>query len=529
NTNLVTILTGAPNVAPVAVADTVQLVDDQPVLIDVLANDSDSDGVLVPASVAVVILPLHGTADVDTLTGGILYTPDAGYVGADSLAYTVEDDFGYASNPAVVTIAVPDVVAPAAVAQLDATGGAGAVVLAWDGVPADADSLEVWRAVWRGGDGQSAYPLYDDAPGSLLPVRPADHAAILADSTWTLAALLPASATGYVDSLSVRGDWHYEIFARDAAGNTSLPTSVAPRALSYLLGDVADGGDAVVDSLDVAVLTAAFGTLRGGDGFDAALDIGPTADGTTAGVPLTDGAVDFEDAMIAAMNYGNPAAPAAAGGDVLLAWRQPAPGTWVLSLEQPHASLKGLRVVCALPDSVTAAVVAGALGDGQSAPLLVADADSLGIAVVALGGGAVIEGSGELLVLTLSGPADLTTAVVTARATDNTDLVVTYAQVSAVPGAPAAAFGLAQNSPNPFNPQTTIRFALDRGGRVRLAVFDVRGRLVAKLVDGDLPAGAHSVVWDGHDGRGAPVGSGVYLYRLESGGQAETRRMTLVK
>jgi len=99
-----------------------------------------------------------------------------------------------------------------------------------------------------------------------------------------------------------------------------------------------------------------------------------------------------------------------------------------------------------------------------------------------------------------------------------------------VPETPSASeVTLAQNAPNPFNPSTVISFNLPRDGRVSLRVFDVRGRLVRTLVDGNQPAGAHAVDWDGRDDRGAPAASGVYLYRLEAGGQARQRSMLLVK
>jgi hypothetical protein len=241
--------------------------------------------------------------------------------------------------------------------------------------------------------------------------------------------------------------------------------------------------------------------------------------------------VDFEDVMIVAMNHGAPAAPASAGGEVRLAWRRPAPDVWVLHLEEPHASLKGLRVTLAVPVGKAAQVVGGSLAAAQAEPVFVANAapDSVDAAVVVLGGGAVFAGAGELLVITLSEPAELPAPAVTARAADNTDLVTSFAQVSGVPGAPVAAFGLDQNSPNPFNPRTTIRFSLPEAGRTRLAVYDIRGRRVALLVDEVLAAGDHAVVWDGRDGRGGRAGSGVYLYRLEAKGQVTSRRMTLVK
>ena len=86
------------------------------------------------------------------------------------------------------------------------------------------------------------------------------------------------------------------------------------------------------------------------------------------------------------------------------------------------------------------------------------------------------------------------------------------------------AFTLEQNFPNPFNPSTTIRYNLRESGQVRLEVFDVNGRQVATLVDGNQASGAHSVVFDA---RG--LASGTYIYRLQLGAQVLTRKMTLIK
>jgi hypothetical protein len=84
-------------------------------------------------------------------------------------------------------------------------------------------------------------------------------------------------------------------------------------------------------------------------------------------------------------------------------------------------------------------------------------------------------------------------------------------------------------TPNPFNPQTTISFSLSAAGRVRLAIYDVAGRLVATLADGLFSSGRHALVWNGQDETGRHVVSGVYLYKLEAGSYVETRRMTLLK
>jgi hypothetical protein len=107
-------------------------------------------------------------------------------------------------------------------------------------------------------------------------------------------------------------------------------------------------------------------------------------------------------------------------------------------------------------------------------------------------------------------------------------------QVSGVPedGPPEQVpthFFLAQNAPNPFNPVTTIRFGLPAPRHVRLTVYDLVGRPVIRLLDTDLEAGMHEAEWRGHDDRGRRVASGVYIYRIQTDGFEQTRRLSLIK
>ncbi|MDH4038139.1 MAG: T9SS type A sorting domain-containing protein [Candidatus Krumholzibacteria bacterium] len=88
---------------------------------------------------------------------------------------------------------------------------------------------------------------------------------------------------------------------------------------------------------------------------------------------------------------------------------------------------------------------------------------------------------------------------------------------------------LGQNQPNPFNPSTSIRFAVPVASRVSLRVYDVAGRLVRTLADQDYAAGEHGVTWDGRDGRGEAVSAGVYFYRLAALDETRTRKMILLK
>jgi len=91
------------------------------------------------------------------------------------------------------------------------------------------------------------------------------------------------------------------------------------------------------------------------------------------------------------------------------------------------------------------------------------------------------------------------------------------------------AFGLHQNSPNPFNPSTAIRFELTAGTPVQLKIFDVSGALVTTLLDQPLPAGFHEAAWSGRDAQGRAVPSGVYFYRITAGVNIETKSMMLIR
>jgi hypothetical protein len=90
-------------------------------------------------------------------------------------------------------------------------------------------------------------------------------------------------------------------------------------------------------------------------------------------------------------------------------------------------------------------------------------------------------------------------------------------------------FELGQNYPNPFNPTTEISFALPKAGPVRLEVYDLTGRVVATLVNQDLQAGTHKVMWNARGADGTSLASGVYLYRITASDFVATKKMVLLK
>lgn len=116
-----------------------------------------------------------------------------------------------------------------------------------------------------------------------------------------------------------------------------------------------------------------------------------------------------------------------------------------------------------------------------------------------------------------------------AETVDEVELTVNLAR-SGDPSLPAR-LTLLGNTPNPFNPSTTIKFAVPAGTHTdhSLNVYDPRGRLVRQLASGPVTPGSHAVVWDGRNSAGDPVGSGVYLYRVVVGQQKTTGKMTLLK
>ena len=91
------------------------------------------------------------------------------------------------------------------------------------------------------------------------------------------------------------------------------------------------------------------------------------------------------------------------------------------------------------------------------------------------------------------------------------------------------AFGWMVNYPNPFNATTVIDFNLIQAQSVTLDIYDIKGRLVRRLWDGPLSAGAHHVRWDGFDERGVSVATGIYLGWLRSAGETQVQKMLLLR
>ncbi len=105
----------------------------------------------------------------------------------------------------------------------------------------------------------------------------------------------------------------------------------------------------------------------------------------------------------------------------------------------------------------------------------------------------------------------------------------TATAVESAGSAPDPGLRLLDVAPNPFNPQTTIRFEVDRTGPIALTVHDLAGRRVRTLLDGVVPSGSHAAAWDGRGQDGRVLASGVYLVRLRGNGEAVVRRVVMVR
>jgi len=88
---------------------------------------------------------------------------------------------------------------------------------------------------------------------------------------------------------------------------------------------------------------------------------------------------------------------------------------------------------------------------------------------------------------------------------------------------------LEQNDPNPFYNVTKIEFEIPETSNLKMVIYDVCGGLVRTIMDSPLPAGTHSIEWDGNDDNGKTVDAGVYLYKLYAGVYSVTRKMVLLR
>ena len=193
-----------------------------------------------------------------------------------------------------------------------------------------------------------------------------------------------------------------------------------------------------------------------------------------------------------------------------------------LKTVQPQTSIHKLYIVLSYNDAIPLAPGTGAIATlhftiGLAAPDGRVDIDSttVGIGTVTRFALTSLDGNRSIYPFFHAGGVDIT-AVTDVGDIGTGDLLPTD-------------FALSQNYPNPFNPTTNFELSLPTATAVRLDVFNVLGQKVRTLVDEYLPAGVHVVTFDGTNGEGAALSSGVYFYRVTTDSYAATRKMVLVK
>ena len=434
------------------------------------------------------------------------------------------------------------------VTGITALAGHAKIDLAWNYSGDPANAVEIWRGMWYGDasadSSVSAYPEYDDLPADFIPVRPVDRAAAAAGgSGWDLVATVGSATTSWQDFPNPpaglrRGIYYYEIFVSDTIGGYSDRATDNAWAHSYLPGDFGlpdapHGWDGAISlSPDINTFSLCYGAAEADASYNADCDIGPTDDFGGMGIPGTDNVIDFADLMIIAQNYDSVLAklmPAAGGPTAVMGWREIAAGVWSLRLIEPCRDLKGLRLSSDSP-GLSATVAAGELLKSQAGPCFVQNIPGRGLdaGLALLGGGMSITGAGELLRVDLGAGVDPADLRIDVRDSANRPIEFRIDVDAGTPANPAASW-MGLNHPNPFNPATTIEFALTAPQRVRLTVFTVDGGRVATLVDAEFPAGTHQTAWDGRNDRGRTMPSGVYFYLIEAGDLKQARKMTLLR
>ena len=177
------------------------------------------------------------------------------------------------------------------------------------------------------------------------------------------------------------------------------------------------------------------------------------------------------------------------------------------------------------------AVMDVATDDAYANYQVIHNANEEDMQIALAGSNAKLEGEGNVFWIRFQpqgdGPFRFVLTPVTLNGTpfENGEIVVEREVISKLP----LEFALHPNMPNPFNPQTTIRYDLPEASHVSLAIYNVMGQLVNVLVSERQDAGFYEAVWDGKDALGRSVGSGLYLMHMQAGDFRHTQKMLMLK
>lgn len=420
--------------------------------------------------------------------------------------------------------------------------GTTAINLVWDAPGPGSDSAEIWRK------GFGDYPEFDDGTGS-TPNLPAGGA-----SGWTLVTTLPASSTTFTDETTTRDFWYYTIRFFDSDDILTGVSNMTGGTLNYHLGDVVDAvaplggvGDNVVDVADIALLGANYQVVLSDPPPDSrsSMDIGPTMDSSLDARPTTDNSLQFEDLILFGINYNHVgkdyrSPPPAVSNAIKLVVGSNTKGRDRIEVAVRMSGdglIQGLSVPLVWDSRVVQPVgmyAGDLLADQGGANLVLTpkpgtiDAALCGVRPTGISGEGLLA-TVEFRVLTAGDPK-IALGDAVARDATNKEVTLEGSVEQDTPGNSLPNHSILHRAaPNPFNPATRVSFSLKVGGAVKVQVFSMRGKLVKTLVDGNLEAGNHSLMWDGKDNGGRGVSSGTYLLRMVSPDQVQSQKITMMK
>jgi hypothetical protein len=471
---------------------------------------------------------------------------DALSQGSHAICFRVKDDAGNWNGEGTPDTYCwqfnKDTVAPPPPTNLVALPGYDKVHLSWTNPPADPNiaGIEVRRVGW--GD----YPQYG-TPGPGAPAYPTSPAQAIA--------LVPGPA--YDDaSMTVRDIYYYAVVAKDVAGNYSvLDPAGTDRSTSYWLGDISPAmtGNGTIQITDLAMFSLTFGQIQGGGAWNAEGDFGPTDDWSRFGIPTPDDMVDFEDLMILAMNYGNVSPLGTSGAPSVLASRaalseqvrfrlvllarDDGRATYAVMIENASQVLKGFSLKLSYGagneiESVTASNDLTGKASEHFFGVISRGSSVTEICVAALGVNRAFSHTGEVARVVVR---ERTSGSLQLKSADLRDLNNQRDETALSGGGTETPFipttsTVMQNYPNPFNPTTQITYDVAIAGPVKIEIFDVSGHRVRTLVSSHKDAGRFTAAWDGRDGNGTEVHSGVYFYRMTAPGYTSpAKKMLLLK
>ncbi len=459
---------------------------------------------------------------------------------------TDDNELGNADSCSYTWCFTKDITAPPAPADLTAKPGHNKVKLTWSNASSDFDHTVIIRNDYVDGGGHG-YPEYDDV------YTEAAYPADTTDGDY----IYVGTDILYTDTYNIdnanRDVYHYAAFTVDAAGNVSAPASAAQaRSTSYWLGDFFTPYDGYVYFTDLSVFSNAYGTSDGDFYYNDECDIGPTFTNNTRGVPETDNEIGFEDLTIFAINFDDVSptlksrpifagSPASTETGIRAIGRQDGSTYYVdIFLENANQNAKAAMAEFSF-DSKQFSYHSTTFSEDLTQtdrPVFMKpleSSDRIAVSAAVLGQDQVFEGSGLIATIQFeklgTGEAEIVLTDADIRDCQNQKLLGEgFLNQSVVASAQVPdKYELLQNYPNPFNPETEIAYLLPEETWVSIKVYNISGQLVKTLVDEVVPAGKHTVRWNGTGESGNTVATGVYFYRMETEKFQRTAKMILVK